>query len=301
MRQNTVYKSRERVKRTIGHLDTDQIPIGEITIADDVVANNSRCSQSSFNEKLEFLKKLGLDIICLTPKYPLSKGVLPSVQNFVFPDLKDWVYKTNIFTFAVIDGVFDWGIKLFGFNKFITLLNKSPITFMDLTKNIEKLNLQLAAFLIEMGIDGIIIADDIAYNRGLLVNPVDIRNYIFPSLSLQVEKINQKGTPVFFHSDGNTNDIIPDLIEIGFKGLHCIDQNANMDIFNLQSLYGKQICLWGNLSVDDTNRASDLEYLQNLREAILSLSAKKGFILGTSCGIFNGLNLNGLLDIYKSI
>ncbi|WP_066635173.1 uroporphyrinogen decarboxylase family protein [Desulfolucanica intricata] len=299
MEQDTGYSSRERVKRAIEHCETDKIPKGELVIDDNVVAKNLQCSQVRFNEKLKFVKKLGLDIICISPQHPPLDGNLPDVRDFVFPDLKNWVLKTDLFTFAIIDGVFDWGIKLLGFSQFITLHKRSSIDFMDFTKKIEELNLKLAAFLIDSGIDGIIIADDIAYNRGLLISPMDIRKYIFPSLTLQVEKISSQGLPVFFHSDGNFNDIIPDLVEIGIKGLHCIDSYANMDIFNIQALYGKQLCLWGSLSVENTIHANDAKYLHELKKAILSLAAQKGFILGTNCGIFSGLNLNGLINIYE--
>jgi len=253
-----------------------------------------------FEERLEFVDRLGLDVICLSPSYPDPRGI-PEPGDIVWEDLDRWVADTSFFSFAVIDGVFGWGVRTLGFKEFLTLPIRSPLNLADLVKKVETLNVELSGRLAGRGIDGIIIADDIAYNRGLITGPKIMREYFIPSLERQFEKIAGKGVSVFFHSDGNYNEIIPDLIRIGFQGLHCIDRNSGMDVFKLQQAYGEKLCLWGTLDSNDLARSADPVYLDDLLENIRLLNSRNGFILGTNSGLFKGIDLSRLIEIYKSV
>ncbi len=292
--------SRGRVASAIRRRETDRVPKGEICIDEAVVKASLSCDRAGFDENLEFVNKLGLDIITLNPVYPVFNGYLPEPGEVCWPDLNNWV-NTGLFSFAVLDGVLGWGIKFFGFNQFLILPGKSPLSFQSFTEKIARFNMENARRLIDAGINGLIIADDLAYQRGLLLNPQVIRKHVFPSLKSQVVGMRRGGVPVFFHSDGNINEIIPDIIEAGFNGLHCIDRNSSMDIADLQLRYGSRLCLWGSLSAEDLIKAHDPGCLQALLDMICAAASKKGFILGTDSGLFKGIDLDGLSLIYKKI
>ncbi|MCF8012081.1 MAG: hypothetical protein K9L17_12775 [Clostridiales bacterium] len=296
-----ILTSRERVRRAIYRKDVDRVPTGEILIDDAVISEYLGCGEVQFKEKHKFINELGQDIICLGPEYSNTGNNLPSVNDFIFPGLKNWVFQTNVFTFAVLDGVFGWGNKLWGFYDFITLPFKSPLAFESFVAQVENLNIELEKHLLDNGIDGIILADDIAYNGGLIISPELLKRYIFPSLTRQVKKVNFGDVPAFFHSDGNINTIMSDIIGAGFSGIHCIDRNSNMCVFDLQSKYGKKLCFWGNLDVKDVDYVSDTNYMQELKNSVDAAFSREGFILGTSSGIFNGLDINRLFFLYKKL
>ena len=291
--------SKERVKLTISHCRTDRVPKGEIVIEDSVILESLKKEKIGFDERLKFVNQLGLDLICLNPKYPSINGDLPTIGSVIWPDLKDWVSKSNLFTFAMLDGILGWGIRIFGYKQFFVLPKTSPLVFAAFIKKVELFNLGQAIALIDRGIDGLIIADDLAYSKGLIFGPETTRRYFLPSFASQIEEISRTGIPVFFHSDGNLNDIMEDIVEVGFAGLHCIDRNSGMDVIQLQRDFGKKICLWGSLSVEDLLKIDDQKYLEIILAEISLLSSNKGFILGTDCGLFSGLNLEGLVRIYK--
>ncbi len=292
---------KERVRRAIQHLPTDRVPKGEISIDDAVVKRELECSSVGFEERLQFANKLELDIVCVSPEVPASGKKLPEPCDVSWPGLEQWVLESGRFIFAILDGPFEWGIRIMGFNDFITLPMRSAPSVVDFIEKVEKLNIELARHLIDNGVDGLIIADDIAYQRGLLSSPETIKKYFLPSLASQVEKISGKGLPVFFHSDGNFGEIVSDIVRIGFKGVHCIDPNSGMDISALKLQWGKRLCLWGNLSPDDLQESHDPAYLQKLKSTILSLASESGYILGTTCGIFEGLDLEALSALYSSL
>jgi len=294
------YSPRERVMRVIRHAQADCIPVGEIFIDDSVIAGYLDCSQIGFKERLTFINKMGYDIVCLSPQYHCYGSDLPAAQDLVFPHLENWLLDTDIFTFVMLDGIMGWGNKLWGFNNFMPLLYRSPLSFEAFVEQVEKLNLEILDYLLDVGINGVIIADDLAYQRGLITSPAVLRKYILPSLAPQVRKVNSNGTPVFFHSDGNINEIMDDIVEAGFSGIHYIDHHAGMDILDLQSKYGKQLCLWGTIDVEDIENVNDRKHVQKL-QTVISNFERKGFILGTSCGLFKGIDFNKLMDLYETL
>ena len=56
--------SRERIFAAIRHEKTDRIPRGEIFIDDAVVSSFLNCAEVGFDERWEFVRSLGLDLVC---------------------------------------------------------------------------------------------------------------------------------------------------------------------------------------------------------------------------------------------
>lgn len=225
--------SRERVKAAISHQLPDRIPRGELCIEDDLVGQCLNCSEVGFEERAAFIEELGLDLVTLAPDYPVSSTV-PETLEATLPDLEKWALKTPLFTFALLDGAFGWGARTLGYTDFLVLSRSSPLSFQALIDRVENLNRELIKRLIDQGVDGIIIADDIAYQRGLIINPDTLREFFFPSLARQVKAASGK-SPVFFHSDGKYSEIIPELINCGFRGLQCFERQTGMDPLKLKA------------------------------------------------------------------
>ncbi|CEO90580.1 uroporphyrinogen decarboxylase family protein [Syntrophaceticus schinkii] len=287
-----------RVKAAISNQLPDRIPKGELCIEDDLVGQCLNCNQVGFEERAAFIEELGPDLVTLAPDYPVSSTV-PETLDTALPDLEKWALKTPLFTFALLDGAFGWGTRTRGYTDFLMLSRSSPLSFQELIDRVEKLNREFIIRLIDRGVDGIIIADDIAYQCGLIINPHTLREFFFPSLARQVKAASGKA-PVFFHSDGNYSEIIPELIDCGFQGLQCFERQAGMDPLKLKVQH-PELCVWGTLEVEDLQRAKGADYLDKLASEINALSSHKGFILGTTCGLFKGIDLDGLTAIYNRV
>ncbi|HBI27752.1 MAG TPA: hypothetical protein DDY25_08505 [Peptococcaceae bacterium] len=290
--------SQERVKAAICRQIPNRIPRGELCIGDDLIAQHLGCSQVGFEERAAFINDVGLDLVCLPPDYPVAVGNdIPDAAEITVPDLDRWVSETPLFTFVLLDGAFGWGTRTVGYTEFLTLSRSSPLSFQALIEKVERMNRELIKRLVEQGVDGILIADDIAYQRGLMINPQTLRKEFFPALAGQVEAVGGS-IPVFFHSDGNYAEIIPDLIDCGFKGLQCFERGAGMEPLKLQEQY-PELCVWGTLEVDDLIKSRDPVYLNELVSDIEKLASHGGFILGTTCGLYKGIDLDGLTAIYR--
>ena len=57
--------------------------------------------------------------------------------------------------------------------------------------------------------------------------------------------------PWILHSDGNLEALLPQLLPLGFQGLHPIDPSG-MDIVEMKQKYGDKICLLGNIDLRHT-------------------------------------------------
>lgn len=93
-------------------------------------------------------------------------------------------------------------------------------------------------------IDGIWFMDDWGSQNNLLISPKMWKEIFKPMYKEYVDIIHESGKKAFFHSDGYTLDIIPDMIEIGVDAI-------NLQIFcigleNLKQFKGK-ITFWGEM------------------------------------------------------
>lgn len=292
--------SRERVSAAISRLPADRVPRGEIYIGGSVVRSLLGCEGSGFEERLEFSSRLGLDIACLQEEFPAADSRLPRAEEVSWPDLGRWARETGLFTFVMIDGAFGWGTRLLGFERFFSMLAGKPRDLIDLIGAVESLNLDLAGRASAEGAAGVIIADDIAYGRGLMVNPLTLRQCYFPSLTRQVESIKSREMAVFFHSDGNLGEVLDDVAGAGFDGLQCIEPAAGMDIGNVKQKFGGRLCLWGNL---DPRWLLPPLHIQGLREELAGIVSSAapggGFVFGSCCGLFDGIDTENLLAVYE--
>ena len=74
------------------------------------------------------------------------------------------------------------------------------------------------------------LADDIAFKSGPLLSPVWMREHYFPRLARTIAAAHAHGIKVLFHSDGNLNPILDDLVDAGIDGLNPIEVLAGMDV-----------------------------------------------------------------------
>jgi uroporphyrinogen decarboxylase len=94
-------------------------------------------------------------------------------------------------------------------------------------------------------IDAIGIMDDWGMQNGMLVSPDHFRKYYKPLYREYVSIARKYGKYVFMHSDGNIEEIIPDLIEIGIDALN--SQLFCMNIEELGRKFRGKITFWGEI------------------------------------------------------
>lgn len=298
---NNKCSPREETLKTIEQGVKGKLPKGELCINDSVIRSTLKCDNVGFDERKEFINSLGLDIFTISPICSSLSQRLPEPKDFQWTDIDKWTKVTSSFTFAIVDGAFESGMRIIGLHKFFKMMYDSSLYLKEFVNSIEMLNISLIRQLAEKGVNGIILADDIAYQNDLLISPKILREYFFLSLERQVKVIHKLGLQVFYHSDGNYIKVIDDIINAGFDGVHCIDKNSGMNICYLQQITANKICLWGHLDINDINQSCDETFQKELIVKTKKISDKKRFILGTNSGLFDGMGINLLKTIYHAL
>jgi uroporphyrinogen decarboxylase len=215
----------------------------------------------------------------------LKSYCLPAPDRFDTDTVRIWKQETDFFVFALLNGGFSGAASLFGFPGFLVSTRSHPAEVRGLIRDITRLGVEVAERALLAGADGVIVADDIAYNRGTYLSPESLRELVLTPLADLVSRLRPYGKPVFFHSDGNLNNVLDDLVGTGIDGIHCLEPSAGMDIAGIKRQYGQKLCLMGNLDYEYLLPAhSPAETREQVREIIRSAGGG-GFILSTCTGV----------------
>lgn len=288
---------REKVLKCIKKEPLENFVKGELIIEDEVIARALKRKKVGFDDRYEFINLLNLDIVTVSPIPEALENEIPQEVDFIFPDVEKWA-STNLFTFALINGPFELGIKIFGVDRFFRRLVKSPNEIEEFNLQIVGTYLKKITELADRGINGIIVADDIAFDKGLYIRPQFLKTHYFPIYEKMIMKAELYNLVTFFHSDGNYLAVLNDIVSAGFRGLHCIDKASGMNVERVKKEVGDNLCLWGHLTPEDLNLVKE----NDKRDEVLIFAEKLlkmgGFILGTTTGLYPGINLEGLALLY---
>ena len=107
--------------------------------------------------------------------------------------------------------------------------------------------------LVSMGVDMIWLGDDMGGQNAMLMSPRMWRQYFKPRMADLIASLRliNPHIKIAYHTDGVVYPIIPDLIEIGLDILNPIQPMA-MDPVRLKNEYGKNLCFWGSLDIQQT-------------------------------------------------
>ncbi|MGD2156131.1 MAG: uroporphyrinogen decarboxylase family protein [Anaerolineales bacterium] len=118
----------------------------------------------------------------------------------------------------------------------------------------------------KLGFDLFWTSDDIAFKSGPFFSPRMFRELFLPHVNKVADRVQEVGIPWFFHSDGDLEPLIEDLIDLGIRGLNPIEPIC-MDIGEVKDAYGDRLILCGNVDVNLLSEGSQ----EQVREATLTL------------------------------
>lgn len=125
-------------------------------------------------------------------------------------------------------------------------------------------------------------ADDIAFSTQLMVNPKLLRENLFPLYKEMNRLTHEKGKLVVYHSDGNLDQVMEDIVGCDFDGLNPIEPKA-MDINQVKRDYGSRISLLGNIDLGYTlTRGTPEEVREEVRQRIHDLAPGGGYAVASS-------------------
>lgn len=132
---------------------------------------------------------------------------------------------------------------------------------------------------LDLGVDGIFFADDWGGQDRLLIKPNIWREFFKPEYDELFRLVHSRDRKVFFHSDGNILEIIPDLVELGVDVLN--PQFSAMDLGKLSNLTRGKVCILTDLDRQNLlPKGSPAEIEDHIIEVINLFSTCNGGIIG---------------------
>ncbi len=168
-----------------------------------------------------------------------------------------------------------------GLEQFLVDLYQNRDFVIELLDRTMNYSLEVSKKLVEMGVDIIWWGDDIGDENGPFISPEMFRELIKPRYAFmihEVKKIN-KDIKIAFHTDGNVEWALDDLVEIGVDILNPLQPDVN-DVPKIKKKYGNKLTFWGN--VDTRNVMSigaAVDVAREVRNVISTLGPGGGLIL----------------------
>jgi uroporphyrinogen decarboxylase len=244
-------------------------------------------SESPYGEKMRhFIEAMDLDLVTVT--------VDVENRDVGLRELTKWANETPRFIMALVNGLFWRQEDPLTFEKFILGIAKGEEHVLELIRFKKKRCLSLIQRCLESGAHGVIIGDDLAYDRSTFVSPDDLAKWVFPGLREMVEKIKKGNGVAFLHSCGNLTGIVDQILTAGFDGVHGLAPSAGNDPLTIRYMTQKRLALMGIFEVDRL-RPQDIDAMKE--EILEALADEGGYIFGSS----EGLSINTPIDSFRAL
>jgi len=151
--------------------------------------------------------------------------------------------------FGYAGSIYEWAWWIRGMERFMVDLVDNPPLAEAILRKITEHTTRLAVASARVGIDVLCVYDDAGMQRGMQVSPALWRRYVKPAWRKVIKSARDAAPDVkfFLHSCGKIDEIVPDIVELGFDVLHPIQPEC-MDFEALYRQYGKDIVLCATIS-----------------------------------------------------
>ena len=143
--------------------------------------------------------------------------------------------------------------------------------------------------IIDLPIDIIDIADDIAGTHATLASPAMMDELWVPYLDDMVKVIRKNTCPIMFHCCGKLDYILPHLVRNKVEAIHPVQPAAN-DIRSVKKEWGEYITLIGNINIEGTMAFGTPDQVRSeARDLIDDLAGNSGYVCASSHSIVDAI------------
>ncbi len=129
----------------------------------------------------------------------------------------------------------------------------------------------------ELGADMVWFGDDVSSQQGMMISPEMWRTFLKPryaALFSAAKKANP-GVKIAYHSCGNCEAVLDDMVEIGLDVLNPVQPLA-IDPFEIKKRYGSYLALFGGLCVQQVMPNGTIDEVQSMVRELKKVCGKGG-------------------------
>lgn len=313
----------KRINLALNFQESDRVPICEFLDNPKIFEYFSHKPHPLLEDKVKAYHQLGIDICWrFEMRQGLRyKGVIERLQRFALrqkkinvlsPDdltaeIDDFKQQQKIFhpftcLAMSVEGCLSIAYRTYGFedfckNMYVELIEVEKL--FDICA--ENLYLRAQRFAEQELGPVFFIKDHIAYKEGLIFSRNFLLQNWIPKIKQAIEPLKQKNIKVILHSQGNFTEIIDDLQEAGFDGIHPIDPNAGMDIGIIKKRYARSLIVFGNVDLISADQFGAKDIVLRTKQCIQKASYNGGHFIGSFHGINKNLKLQEVLSFFSAL
>ncbi|MDO8585535.1 MAG: uroporphyrinogen decarboxylase family protein [Armatimonadota bacterium] len=144
---------------------------------------------------------------------------------------------------------------------------------------------------------------DVTTQRGNMLSPETMDKIYFPHLDYALQPLVEAGFKIIWHSDGNMNDMLRPLIDMGVAGFQGFQEECGTriaDVAKLRNRNGDPLILWGSCSVVDVLRHGSLDDVRREVRRVLDEWPHPGLCLATSSYIGEDVPFENVVEFYRA-
>ncbi|MDD3385090.1 MAG: uroporphyrinogen decarboxylase family protein [Bacteroidales bacterium] len=149
--------------------------------------------------------------------------------------------------------------------------------YLELLKRIHNHYLKETEAWAQTDVNAIFLMDDWGTQHAMMVSPDVFRRHFKPMYAEYCAIAHHYGKYAFMHSDGNIQEIIPDLIEVGVDALNC--QLFCMDLDRLEQEAAGKITFWGEIDRQELLPNGTFNDIDNAIENIYNKLYRNGGLI----------------------
>ncbi len=210
-------------------------------------------------------------------------------------------HRSGLFTFWLVPGPLTMILEEYGWIEVSqALLKDSPTAIKLFSIAMSQVNTRIAHGL-DLGVDGVIIADDLAGDSGPFIPPKVLNELYFPSIRPITSLLSKRQIPALFHSDGCFGSLLPSIWQAGFTGIHGLQPTLGGAFNELPAIVGDSGVYWGGFAFEGLREIKNPTEAQ--RDAALALASwrGRGFIFGSVTGLYEGLPYETVKAVYQGL
>jgi uroporphyrinogen decarboxylase len=290
-------KSYDLVAQTIRGNNPGKTPIyGWIAWNLDWQNNQKYKTYQSFEDKYEFdmahifggpncfddhqinaLKASGVEI---TPEVLLQIPLLP-VDNMadyqsVIEQIKYYRGERERFCYMQSNGIFECLNGPLGIQNHLMYLALYPDELKEVYRRQAEWNIKFNEHILELGIDMIHLSDDWGSQNSLMFSKDMFSEMILPYHKMISNQVKKSGKFISLHSDGNINQALDGIIDIGFDVVHPWQETAGMSYETYLQNYSDQFAILGGICVQSSLGFGDYPKLErDIKRVFKALKGKR--------------------------
>ena len=197
-------------------------------------------------------------------------------------DLRHHKERRGRFVYVQTPGIFEALNGAFGIEDHLAWLLLHPDALKKVYARQAEWNRQFAMNCLDIGIDMIHVSDDWGSECSLLFSPKTWREMIYPHHKVVTDAVAARGAPCSLHCDGNFNEIVDGVVELGYSVVHPWQESAGMCLQDFKDRWRGKFSVMGGLDVQATIGFGHLDRLQREIERVISMFADGGLLFCTT-------------------